>query len=156
MIETPGKLYGGVQDLRIRYKVDLCWHSLGKPLEERFPGLFWTRGAVVHEAQVALASNPVTRNKVAKGISQHELGEALDADAKRALMVKAYVWAHAHLPWWQLIIYFRSPEPLDGIGESFHISMLSEFSQIKRKALYQVNNTWHNFDGTFQNLPLHA
>ena len=159
MSTTPEYLYGGIVDARVRWKTDVTWHSLGEPLGERFPGGIFTSGTRWSTLQKKMADDPLYAAKVARNkdgslrISQHELGEALDWDHNRRKLIAAYLWAHSHLPWWQLIIYFKHPEPETGLGESLHLSILSESPTIERKALYQVNGTWHNFDGTFQHLP---
>ena len=89
-------------------------------------------------------------DKRSKKISQHVLSEALDCDGPRKLLAEAFKWTHAHLPWWQLLIYFVEPESVSGTGESMHVSMLSEIRTIERKALYNINQIWHPFTGIFE------
>jgi hypothetical protein len=127
--------------------MDVLWHSLGRPLAERYPKLIWTDGRRIGSEQ---ASQPEWKRS--KKVSQHLLSEALDVDGSRKLLIEAYKWAHINLPWWQLLIYFVIPEPTAGLGESMHISMLSEVREVRRKAMYNIGGVWTPFNGSFDEL----
>jgi len=140
-----------VDDARLLWKIKLTWHALGVPLVRKFPALFPTSGLRSDSRQKAMARDPLYAAKVAGAgkVSQHVLGEAGDLDGPRAALVEAFRWAHANLPWWQLIVYFKVPEPPTGLGESLHVSILSESPTVAQKALYYVNGSANTYLGRF-------
>ncbi len=162
----PRHLIDGLPpDARMIWKMDLLWHMFGRPITEKFPDTLWTEGYRPPARHDRMRTDPAYANKVAKNMGQHPFCEALDGDhPDREMLISIFRWAHIHLPWYQLLIYFRVPRHPQGLGESFHISMLGEFRDIKRKAIYQVarpdpgrpgkwKGVWYRYDGTFQHLP---
>ena len=152
-------------DAQLIWKMDLLWKMFGKPISEKFPDTMWTEGYRPPARHDRMRTDPLYANKVAKNMGQHPFCEALDGDhTDRNMLMAIFRWAHIHLPWHQLFIYFRVPEEPNGRGESFHISMLGEFRDIKAKAQYQIavpdparpgkyKVRWYLYDGTFGHLP---
>lgn len=167
LIKMPRQLFGpgwGALTAHELWKLKLLWHTLGLPIEMRWPGVIWTEGFRENARQDEMRKDPAFAHKVAKSVGQHPFCEALDFDAPIERLMKIYEWAYGILPYWQLVIYFVFPPRESGLGESMHISMVSEFEQIKRKAIYQVGfrdveidkvtrHVWYNYRGAFDHLP---
>lgn len=136
MIANLVKLYGAPSNLesRLKWKLDLVKYVILDPTDAMAHGLTITSGIRTAEQQATM--DPA---RAAKGISQHELAEAVDFVCDD--MDTVYRWMYYNIRWWQLILYVNK-----NAATEIHASIVSELPTIVRKALINTDGAWSSFN----------
>lgn len=135
MISNLVKLYGSPNDIDAhqKWKLDLVKYVILDPTDAMAGALTITSGFRTHAQQAG-----VDPSRAAKGVSQHELAEAVDFVCED--MDRVHLWMYFNIRWWQLILYVNR-----GTTTEIHASIVSESPTVEKKALVNTDGTWTNF-----------
>ncbi len=146
MILNPHRLMQGVgPGMPASHALRLIEHFFVGPLSEQFD--FYLTSAWRSSGQQASLTDSagvaVDPTRKAKGLSQHELGEAIDfVPQDRAELLAMWEWSLEHLRPWQAILELDAPRCI-------HLSLPSVSEVVKPKRLMHFGKAWQFWKGEY-------
>jgi hypothetical protein len=150
MIKNPSRLLENCPPgTHQAHSLRVLEHFLLNPLGEVWDVMVTSAYRSMTQQAGLYALDEARSARKAKGISQHVLGEAIDAVPERKgltpeqALEECFLWCVEHLRPWQAILEYKGSRP-----ECIHLSIPSERPEIVQKRLLFYDGLWRNYDGT--------